>query len=243
MNLKNVIGWIYKAIFRWDKYFRYSIFTRMVNFIYPRMVHTEYGKYFLNYTDFLAYFRKFEWNNYNSYDRKFTVLQLLKLIKNLNWDTVECWVFRWATSYLILKNINSKKTHHIFDSFEGLSEPWDIDWSYWTKNNLTCWLEIVKDNLKEFKNAEYYKWWIPERFNEVKDLAFSFIHIDVDLYEPTKDSIEFFYERLEKWWVLVCDDYGFSTCPGAKLAMDEYAQKYSLEVLELTTWQWVFIKN
>ena len=36
------------------------------------------------------------------------------------------------------------------------------------------------------------KGWIPSRFEEVKDKNFSFVHIDVDLYQPTLDSLNFF---------------------------------------------------
>ena len=38
--------------------------------------------------------------------------------------------------------------------------------------------------------------WIPDRFVEVKNKKFSFINIDVDIYEPTKKSLEFFFPRL-----------------------------------------------
>lgn len=243
MNLKNVILGFYKAIFKWDKYFRYSIFSRIINLFYPKMIHTEYGKYFLQDTDFIKFYTKFEGNNFNSLDRKYTVLQFLKLIKRLSWDTAECWVFRGATSYLILENIDIKKTHHIFDSFEWLSKPSSIDWEYWDESNLSAGEDIVKENLKKFNNTKYYKWWIPTKFNEVSDVVFSFVHIDVDLYEPTKDSLEFFYPRLEKWWIIICDDYGFITCPWARKAMDEYVDENGLEILELTTGQGVIIKD
>ncbi len=38
------------------------------------------------------------------------------------------------------------------------------------------------------------------------------------------DSIEFFYERLSQGGILICDDYGFSTCPGATQAIDEFLE-------------------
>jgi hypothetical protein len=44
----------------------------------------------------------------------------------------------------------------------------------------------------------------------------------VDLYQPTYDSLDFFFPRLVKGGVIVCDDYNFSNFPGAKLAWDEY---------------------
>ena len=53
--------------------------------------------------------------------------------------------------------------------------------------------------LKDFNFIKTYKGWIPERFDEVKDRTFSFVHIDVELYQPTYDSLEFFFPRLKKF--------------------------------------------
>ena len=65
------------------------------------------------------------------------------------------------------------------------------------------------------------KGWIPCRFGEIADRRFAFVHIDVDLYEPTRDALEFFYPRLNEGAVLVVDDYGFTSCPGATRAAEE----------------------
>ena len=40
--------------------------------------------------------------------------------------------------------------------------------------------------------------------------------------QPTIDSVSFFYPRLSPGGILVCDDYGFTTCPGATRAIDEF---------------------
>ena len=63
--------------------------------------------------------------------------------------------------------------------------------------------------------------WIPDRFPEVADERFSFVHVDVDLYEPHRDAIEFFWPRLTRGGVMVFDDYGSAYCPGARQAVDE----------------------
>jgi hypothetical protein len=42
----------------------------------------------------------------------------------------------------------------------------------------------------------------------------------MDLYAPTAFALEFFASRLEESGVIVVDDYGFSTCPGIKRAVD-----------------------
>jgi len=48
------------------------------------------------------------------------------------------------------------------------------------------------------------------------------VHIDVDIYQSVKDCCEFFYPRLHAGGVMLFDDYGKWTCPGAKLAVDEF---------------------
>jgi O-methyltransferase len=55
-------------------------------------------------------------------------------------------------------------------------------------------------------------------------------------------SLEFFYPKLATGGVVVCDDYGFATCPGAKLAMDNFFKGKS-KVLSLTTGQGMVIKR
>lgn len=158
-------------------------------------------------------------------DRRFMISQLIRLTEGVEGDTVECGVYKGAGSYIICKENRSskfKRVHHIFDSFEGLSQITALDGNHWSKNDLSVDLEAVKNNLKEFHSVKYYKGWIPTRFSEVGDIRFSFVHIDVDLFEPTRDSFEFFYPRMNDGGIILCDDYGFTTCPGATKAIDDY---------------------
>ena len=66
---------------------------------------------------------------------------------------------------------------------------------------------------------------------------FSFVHLDVDLYQPTMDSLEFFYGRMNPCSIILCDDYGFVTCPGAKKAMDSFFADKPEEIVSLPTGQ------
>ena len=142
------------------------------------------------------------------------------------------------------------RRHHIFDSFEGLSEPSGPDrpsdaraWA-WQRGDLSVPIETVRQNLRRFDFVAYHRGWIPERFHEVAERRFCFVHVDVDLYQPTRDSIEFFYERLVPGGVLLCDDYGFTTCPGARRAFDEFvADKPERSVVHLTTGQGLIVKR
>lgn len=184
-------------------------------------------------------------------ERKFVLYSLAKSLKNIEGDIVECGVLRGHSSYLMLHaNIDNNKLFHGFDSFEGLSEP-DVNdkvknsYSYeWKKNDLKTPELIAKQNLKLFKDRVHlHKGWIPDRFNEVKSKKFSLVHIDVDLYKPTFESISFFWDKINNGGVLVCDDYGSELCPGAKKAMDEFFNSKGLSVIHLTTGQGLVFKQ
>ena len=155
--------------------------------------------------------------------------ELLKLALPLDGDLAECGVFRGASSYLLAKAIATEapaKQLHLFDSFAGLSQPEAArDGSHWRAGDLACDLAEVAANLENYPEFRvvFHPGSIPDHFQDVGEKKFCFVHIDVDLYEPTRDALAFFGERLMPGGILICDDYGFETCPGARLAMDEYA--------------------
>lgn len=184
------------------------------------------------------------------HERKFNLFNIARGVRHVSGDIAECGVFRAASSFLMLSaSEGTGKKLHGFDSFEGLSKPDESDAVMsahtfeWKENDLAVPEDIARRNLGLFPNlVTLYKGWIPERFHEVKDTAFSIVHIDVDLFQPTLDSLEFFWPRLSPGGVIICDDYGFETCPGAKKAMDEFFEKHNQSVIHLTTGQGIVIK-
>lgn len=174
---------------------------------------------------FTEYLNKFgEDKSFNS-DRRWMVHQLMRLVGAVEGDTAECGVYKGSTSWLICRanrEAMHARTHYVFDSFKGLSKPSMLDGEHWSEGDLNCVLDEVRANLQEFDNVVFLEGWIPSRFDQVKDRRFSFVHIDVDLYEPTKQSLEFFYPLLASGGIMLCDDYGFETCPGATKAFDDY---------------------
>lgn len=164
--------------------------------------------------------------------RHYTLMKLLDNADLNNGDICELGCFRGLSSWQISCSIRDRKsngTFHIFDSFQGLSEIEEIDMpedrsqdSEALREQFACSLEQVKANLSEFNFITYHKGWIPERFGEVEDIMFSFVHIDVDLYQPIYDSISFFFPRLIDGGTMVFDDYGYLQFPGAKKAVDDY---------------------
>jgi hypothetical protein len=224
----------------------FIIAEKLASFFYPQFTYTDYGKIWLEDKGFFRHYEKYNnGNDYRSADRKYFLRELLSLIEHLPGDTVECGVYCGATSELICEKFKeTPKIHHAFDSFEGLSQPLAPDGNAWRKGDLKVAEDIVRKNLASFEDKVIiYKGWIPERFSEVSNKKFCFVHIDVDLYQPTLDSLRFFYPRLVSGGIIMCDDYGFSTCPGAKKAFDEYIEDKPESIVHVPTGQGFLVKR
>lgn len=213
-----------------------------------------YNKNLLWHKDqqFIQLFKEFNPKAYWVNDRKYALHSMAKYASNLAGDTVECGVLEGASSFLIC-SANADKTgdyqHHAFDSFEGLSEPTPEDAPVaktakaWKAGDLAVDEAIARKNLERFPFAKIYKGWIPSRFNEVADRKFALVHVDVDFYQPTLDSLKFFYDRTVTGGMIICDDYGFENCAGAKAAFDEFiADRPEQSVIHLPNGQGLVVK-
>lgn len=197
---------------------------------------------------FLDDYRRLSPGNAYSQDRKWVLREYVRLSNELPGDLAECGSFEGASAFFMCQ----ASTHGIlcvFDSFEGISEPDVVDTStapnvtQWSKGDMLSSEAQLRANLAHVASVRVFAGWIPKRFDEVQERKFRVVHVDVDLYQPTRDSLEFFYPRLSDGGVIIMDDYGFLTCPGAKLAADEFAQLNLIQILHLPTGQGVITKR
>ena len=91
-----------------------------------------------------------------------------------------------------------------FDSFYGLKE--DFTGTHFTKGAFTTKGVLPKVP----KNVELIKGWFDETvpsFLEENPEAFSFIHLDADTYESTKEVLDLLEERITTGTIIVFDEY------------------------------------
>jgi hypothetical protein len=224
---------------------RYELFYGIGRKLQPDFPINDRGRYLLADEEFRKYFERFIGSgNWKNFERRWNLEQMLRLIPSVAGDLAECGVFEGATGYQLCRfaAAHGRKVH-LFDSFRGLSAPNRNDGTFWTAGHLSASEQLVRDNLKEFDCFETFPGWIPEGFAGVADRKYAFVHVDVDLEQPTFDSIAFFYPRLSAGGVIMLDDHGYDTCPGARKAALEFMADKPEPVLDLSTGQGLIIKT
>jgi len=220
----------------------FEVIRRLGGRLTPRYRLSAYDRAWLDDEDFFTALRRFEAHDLLA-ERRYALRSLLGLVDHVPGDTAECGVFHGCSSWFICEHFaGTARTHHAFDGFEGLPAPTARDGAYWRPGDLVGSEAEVRRLLEPFR-AEVHRGWIPEVLSAVEDRRFAFVHIDVDLYEPTRSSLEFFYHHTVPGGLIVCDDYGSTLCPGATAAIDEVMAERSEPVIHLPSGQGVIQKQ
>lgn len=155
----------------------------------------------------------------------------------------ECGVYRGASALLFCRTLKAQRGAYdgeglyLIDSYSGTSpavvqdlipvrqEDGDTRMAEFFPQGKT---DVTADLVRGFFAADFPRavvqaGWIPEVFGQLPDAAWSFVHLDVTLYEPTLAALEYFYPRLSKGGVILCE--GSIFCPGAEAAVREYCRR------------------
>jgi hypothetical protein len=149
----------------------------------------------------------------------YQLMEVARATERVAGDLAEVGVFSGGSARLIC-HVKGERTLHLFDTFEGLPEPTADDGqsTFWA-SEFSAQIEAVRAYLAKYKNVSIYKGLFPDTAGPVADRKFSFVHLDVDLYESTKASLEWFYSRLSPGAVVMCHDYVHA---GVRKAVDEF---------------------
>lgn len=181
-------------------------------------------------------------------DRCYTIYKFCHHCLHLYGDFAECGIYKGGTAFLIANTLKNKsiqdKQLHLFDTFAGMPAIAAKDSSGHKRGDFkNVSLNTVKDYLQMFPFVVFHPGFIPETFEPVEDRKFAFVHIDVDLYQTTKDCCCFFYDRMVSGGIMVFDDYGFLKYKFAeKQAVDEFLSDKPESPISLHTGQCIVIK-
>lgn len=142
---------------------------------------------------------------------------------------------------------------HLIDSFEGLADPTEEDrFEGFTPRDAPSYVRgayvapmerVQKKTFAHFPDVAFHKGWIPAVFDGLPACNWSFVHLDVDHYAPTHAGLAYFYPRLAPGGVIICDDYGSPTFPGAMRAWHAYCEEHDVPFVVHDTGQAVILKT
>jgi hypothetical protein len=184
----------------------------------------------------------------------------LEVADDVGGDVAECGCLRGLSSLELCLTFKGRRPgwngegFHIFDSFEGLSEPTSEDLQFtahdeneaviageMVQGRYACSMEVVSENVHRlFPRVELHPGWIGASFAREPERTYRFVHVDVDLYQPTSDSLKYFFPRLARGGIIITDDYDW---PGAKKAFQDFAAQEGLDLLTTETNQAFFRKR
>jgi O-methyltransferase len=158
---------------------------------------------------------------------------LARQVGNVPGDFAEIGVFRGKA---FRKNAmlahQQGKMAHAFDSFVGLDEPGQLDGSGFPKGMFGVGgVQSFTARMDSYRvpRAFYqlHPGYIPDCFNGAEQLRFSYVLLDVDHYEPTKEAIDWIWPRLSTSGVLALDDFLPSHEKLATLAIKEFLRAHN----------------
>jgi hypothetical protein len=167
-------------------------------------------------------------------------------------DIVECGVWRggsmMAAAMTLLAEQDLSRTLHLFDTFEGMSAPTEVDRAVLTgkaaswylkkaDKSSVIWayapLETVRANLMSTNYpSDRMRFVIGKVEDTIPKQApdvIAVLRLDTDWYESTRHELIHLYPRLAVGGVLIIDDYGH--WEGTRKAVDEYVNNNKLRIL------------
>lgn len=178
-----------------------------------------------------------------SKQRCFMLYQLARMASVLPGDVAEIGVYRGGTAKLLSYTFGLTENRiHLFDTFSGMPETNPERDKHVAGAFSDTSLENVKAYLHDCAGAHFYQGVFPATAQPVAGLQFRFVHIDVDIHSSVLACCTFFYPRVVVGGILIFDDYGDISCPGAKDAVEEFFAGKPEKPVYLPTGQCVAVK-
>ncbi len=161
-------------------------------------------------------------------------IELADMVRTLpSGDYIELGTYQGGTARWIWRLMRPGTKLYCFDTFDGFDQSdMDIERQFrpnhnWTRTSFkpttvdevrrVILLEEVTDRLVLVKGK------VPDTLDDFCDLRFRFVHVDMDLYEPTHHAVSWAWPRLEPGGVIIFHDYGsLMAFPGVSRAVDDY---------------------
>lgn len=153
------------------------------------------------------------------------VAHLLRETRDVEGDIVELGVYKGGMASLmacIRAEFTAQKPLRLFDTFTGMPNTDPILDRHKKGDFSNSSLEAVKNVFAGTSNVYFHAGMVEDTLRVSPIEKVSFVHIDLDIHSAIKAATEYLWPMLSPGGVLVFDDYGYPTCPGARKAVDDF---------------------
>jgi O-methyltransferase len=143
----------------------------------------------------------------------------------------ELGVFRGSFSKIIRKVFPNRKLY-LFDTFSGF----DPEQAKHDQQNFSATMhdfrgtsiEQVSRTIGDVSLCEFRKGFFPDTAKGLEKEQFVFVSLDADLYQPTRDGLEFFFPRMVSGGAIMVHDFHARTYFGCQKAVREFCKTNQL---------------
>jgi hypothetical protein len=184
------------------------------------------------------------------YDRLYSFWQAIQNVASLPGEVVEVGAYRGGSSYFIASAFvaatGAEASFHVFDTFEGhpaaaitAEDPFHTAGQF----DGTSY-DDVRAYLSPFERVQIHRGDMLTILPTLPESMYRLVHLDTDLYAPTKAGLEYFGARMPSGGVFVLDDYASAKCPGVRAALAEFMnQTDAFQAWDLRTEQLLLVKH
>lgn len=143
---------------------------------------------------------------------------------------LEVGVWRGGTGCLIAhaaKHFGMCDPVYLCDTFTGVVKAGDMDTRYQGGEHADTSAESVRALARDLQLAtiQIVQGVFPDESAQriPEDFEFRFVHLDLDVYQSTKDALDYLWPRLVAGGIVVFDDYGTHGCEGVTRLVNDLA--------------------
>jgi len=165
-------------------------------------------------------------------------------------DFVECGVNTGIYSLAICDYIDlnaTGKSFFLFDTFDGIPETQmhERERERALEHNRTIYVDVyetARRNFEPFPRAKLIRGRVPDTLDQTPIDRACYLSLDMNIAEPERAALEFFWDRLVPGAPVLLDDYAWAGHTLQKEQMDDFAASRKVEILTLPTGQGLLLK-
>jgi len=171
--------------------------------------------------------------------------------RHLEGSFVECGVNTGIFSLSVMNYVDFNsldKDFYLFDTFAGAPDDQfteaerrvGIDKIH-MDTCTECWDRAMR-NFRPFPRAHLVRGRVPDSLSHVKIEKVCYASIDMNAVAPEIAAVEHFWPKMVTGAIMILDDYGWLHHVNQKTALDEFAERNGVKILNLPTGQGILVK-